>query len=63
MGLSSRFAYKAGTGRFTSLMFRTQGAVVSVGGTHTLKSGALNLKGTARLPAVTASGGPVFLRG
>jgi hypothetical protein len=51
MGLSSRFAYKSGTARFNSLMFRTEGAVVSVGGTYTLKSGALNLKGTARLQA------------
>lgn len=51
MGLSTRFAYKAGTARFTSLMFRTEGAVVSVGGTYTLKNGALNLKGTARLEA------------
>jgi len=49
MGLSSRFDYKAGTARFTSLTFRTPGATVSVGGTYTLKSGALNLKGTARL--------------
>ena len=51
MGLSSGFAYKAGTARFTSLTFRTPGAVVSVGGTYALKSGALNLKGTARLQA------------
>jgi hypothetical protein len=51
MGLSGRFDYKAGTARFASLMFRTQGAVVSVGGTYTLKNGAMNLKGTARLQA------------
>lgn len=51
MGLSSRFAYKRGTARFNSLMFRTEGAVVSVGGTYTLRNGALNLKGTARLQA------------
>lgn len=51
MGLSGRFDYKAGTARFTSLMFRTEGAVVSVGGTYTLKSGAMNFKGTARLQA------------
>jgi hypothetical protein len=51
MGLSSRFVYKAGTARFSSLMFRTQGAVVSVAGTYTLASGALNLRGTAKLDA------------
>src|SRR5688572_13177540 len=41
MGLSSRFDYKAGTARFTSLTFRTPGATVSVGGTYTLKSGEI----------------------
>lgn len=51
MGLSSRFAYKGGTASFNSLTFRTTGAVVSVGGTYKLRSGALNLKGTARLEA------------
>ena len=51
MGLSGRFDYKAGTARFASLMFRTEGAVVSVAGTYRLKSGAMNLKGTARLQA------------
>ncbi len=51
MGLSSGFVYKAGTARFTSLMFRTPGATVSVGGTYALKSGVMNLKGTARLQA------------
>ena len=49
MGLSSRFAFKSGTARFTSLRFSTPGAVVSVAGTYTLKSGAMNLRGTARL--------------
>ena len=51
MGLSGRFDYKTGTARFASLMFRTQGAVVSVAGTYTVKTGAMNLKGTARLQA------------
>ena len=51
MGLSSRFAYKAGTARFTSLQFRTPGATVSVGGTYVVRSGAMNLRGTARLQA------------
>jgi hypothetical protein len=51
MGLSSRFAYRNGTVRFNSLRFSTPGAVVSVAGTYTLKNGAMNLKGTARLQA------------
>lgn len=51
MGLSSRFAYKSGTARFTSLQFSTPGATVSVGGTYVVRSGAMNLKGTARLQA------------
>ena len=49
MGLSSGFSYKAGVARFTSLTFRTEGAVVNVGGTYRLSSGSLNMKGTARL--------------
>jgi hypothetical protein len=51
MGLSSRFSYKDGTARFISLRFSTPGATVSVGGTYAIGSGALNLKGTARLQA------------
>lgn len=51
MGLSGRLTYKAGVARFASLTFRTEGAVVSVGGTYALKSGAMNLRGTARLDA------------
>lgn len=55
MGLSGRFVYKTGTARFSALTFRTLGAVVSVGGTYTLKSGAMNFRGTAKLDASLSS--------
>jgi len=51
MGLSGRFVYSNGTARFTGLTFRTQGAMVSVGGTYRLHSGAMDLRGSARLDA------------
>lgn len=51
VGLSGRFTYARGVARFSSLTFRTTGAEISVRGTYTLTSGAMNFSGTARLDA------------
>lgn len=51
VGLSGRFTYARGVARFSSLTFRTTGAAISVRGTYTLTSGAMNFGGTARFDA------------
>jgi len=51
MGLAGRFTYAKGVARFSSLTFRTTGAAISVRGTYTMASGALNFNGTAHFDA------------
>lgn len=51
MGLAGRFTYAKGVARFSSLTFRTTGAAISVRGTYTVTSGALNFSGTAHFDA------------
>lgn len=51
MGLTGRFVYKGGVARFTSLKFRTTGALVSVAGTFTPASNVLDFSGTIRMDA------------